>query len=48
MGSSLRGLLKNQEVDVRDLLRKFWVDCHRLRTMPENVVRKMLFIRPTL
>ena len=45
MGSTLRRLLKNQNMDVRELLRKFWVDCHRLRTMPENVVRKVLFIR---
>jgi hypothetical protein len=30
----------------RDILRKFWVKCHRLRTMPpENVVPQMLYFQ---
>ena len=47
MGSSVRRLLKDKEVDVRNLLRKFWIECHRLRTMPENVVRRLLLISPS-
>jgi hypothetical protein len=43
MGSQLRKVFQDEEVDSRDLLRKFWRKCHRLRNMPENVVRQMLY-----
>ena len=43
MGSRLRRVFQDETVDAGDLLRKFWEQCQRLRTMPENVVRKMLF-----
>ena len=45
MGSRVRRLLKDEKVELRYLLRQFWGDCLRLRTMPENVVRKLLYIR---
>ena len=44
MGSRMRRLFKTEELDPRDLLCQFWSDCHRLRTMPENVVRRMLYL----
>jgi hypothetical protein len=43
VGSRLRRVLKDEEVDPRDLLREFWSDTHRLRNMPESVVRKLLY-----
>ena len=43
MGRELRKVLKDESVDAGNLLRQFWVNCLRLRTMPENVVRKMLY-----
>jgi hypothetical protein len=43
MGGELRKMFKAPGVDSGDLLRKFWLKCHRLRNMPENVVRKMLY-----
>ena len=39
----LRDLQSNKEVDRRDILWKFWTQCHGLRNMPENVVRKVLY-----
>jgi hypothetical protein len=47
MGNRVHGVFKEEEMDPRDLLRQFWVDTHRLRNMPENVVRKMLYLRPS-
>ena len=45
MGSELRRVFKKEDVDQRDLvLCKFWLQCHRLGSMPEkNVVRKLLY-----
>ena len=43
MGSTLRRMLKTEDVDPRDILREFWGKCHRLRIMPENVVRQVLY-----
>ena len=43
MGGQLRKVFSAKEMDSRDILRKFWSQCHRLRFMPENVVRKVLF-----
>jgi hypothetical protein len=43
MGSRVRRVFKEEEMDSRDLLRKFWSDTHRLRNLPENVVRKLLY-----
>ena len=43
MGCELRKMFKSPDLDARDLLRKFWNECLRLRFMPENVVRKMLY-----
>ena len=43
VGSELRKVLHSEDLDERDLLRKFWGQCHGLRNMPENVVRKMLY-----
>ena len=45
MGGLLRRMFKEEEVDPRDILRQFWGDCHRLRNMPENVVRRVLYLR---
>ena len=42
MVSELRRMLKSEDLDSRDLLRQFWEKCHRLRSMPENVVRRVL------
>ena len=44
VGRELRGLQDAKEMDRRNLLRKLWKECHGLRFMPENVVRRMLFI----
>ena len=43
VGSQLRKLLQDEDVDPRDFLREFWDKCHRIRNMPENVVRKLLY-----
>ena len=43
MGSELRRMFHEEDLDPRDLLREFWTKCHRLRFMPENVVRKVLY-----
>ena len=43
MGGKLRKLLKAEDLDAGNLLREFWDKCHRLRSLPENVVRKMLY-----
>ena len=45
VGRQLRSLPDDSEVDRRDLLRKFWVQCHGLRHVPEDVVRRVLLIR---
>ncbi len=45
VGRELRGVLEGQEMDRRNLLRKFWSQCHGIRNMPENVVRRVLLIR---
>ena len=42
VGRNLRKMLKDENLDPRDLLRKLWVQCHRLGNMPENVVRQVL------
>ncbi len=39
----LRRLFKADEMDSRPFLRKFWKDCHRMQSFPENVVSRMLF-----
>jgi hypothetical protein len=44
MAREVRNLRDGTEVDLRDLLRKFWVQCHRLGNMPPDVVRRMLFL----
>ena len=46
MVGELRRLLKAQDMDERDLLREFWEQCHRLGSMPENVVRRVLHFEP--
>ncbi|KAI2511896.1 hypothetical protein MHU86_2412 [Fragilaria crotonensis] len=43
VGSELRKVLKTKDMDAGNLLREFWIKCHRLGSMPENVVRKMLY-----
>jgi hypothetical protein len=45
VGRQLRVLLDEEEVDSCDLLRKFWVQCHRLKEMPETLVRKVLYFK---
>ena len=42
MGGELRKVFKTEGMDARDILRELWRTCHRLTTMPENVVRKVL------
>lgn len=44
MGSRVRGVLKTQEMDIRDILCEFWCQCHKLQYLPQNVVRKMLYL----
>ena len=44
VGREMRSLCDGAEVDLRDFLREFWVGCHRLANMPEDVVRRMLFL----
>jgi hypothetical protein len=39
----LRCLLQGEDVDACDFLRKFWVQCIRLGSMPEAVVRSVLY-----
>ena len=39
----VRGLCQDDEVDLRNLLRKFWDQCHRLRSMQQGMVRKLLY-----
>jgi len=39
----LRRVFKEAEVDGGDILRQFLLECKRIRTMPPDVVRKMLF-----
>ena len=43
VGSELRKVFKTPEMDAGNILRKFWVQCHGLGHMPENVVRKVLY-----
>ena len=43
MGSRLRKVFKKEGVDSGNLLREFWVQCHGLGNVPENVVRKLLY-----
>ena len=43
MGSLLRRVFKEERVDSGNLLREFWVQCHGLGNVPENVVRKLLY-----
>ena len=45
MGSELRKVFRTEDVDPGDILCKFWSQCHRLRFMPQNVVRKVLYFR---
>ena len=40
----VRGLCVGPDVDLRDFLLKFWRKCHRLGSMPADVVRRMLFL----
>ena len=47
VAGELRKMFKTEGVDTRDFLRKFWQQCHRLRFMPENVVRKLLYFGRT-
>ena len=44
VGRELRDLQSTEEMDRRNLLRKLWKECHGLRNMPENVVRRLLFL----
>ena len=39
----LRSLCQDDEVDLQNLLRKFWDQCHRLRSMQQGIVRKLLY-----
>ena len=43
MGRKMCGLFRNKEVDGGDILRKFLVECQRFRSMPHDVVWRMLF-----
>jgi hypothetical protein len=43
MGSQLRKVFQSEKMDAGNFLRKLWLKCHRLRSMPENVVRQMLY-----
>jgi hypothetical protein len=43
MGGELRKVFKTEGMDARNILCELWRTCHRLTTMPENVVRKVLF-----
>jgi hypothetical protein len=43
MARKLRGVFRDSEMDGRDLLRKFRIQCQGLRTVPEDVVRQVLF-----
>ena len=42
----LRRLFKEDGVDERPFLRKFWSDCHRLRSLQEDVVSRLLYFLP--
>ena len=44
MVRELHSMLKVADMDPRDLLRKFWDQCHRFARMPEPVVRKLLYL----
>jgi hypothetical protein len=44
MAREVRSMQDGTEVDLRDLLFKFWVQCHRIGHMPTDVVRRMLFL----
>jgi hypothetical protein len=39
----LRHLFKSERMDSRDVLRKFWKDCHRMHSLQEDVVSRMLY-----
>lgn len=45
VGRQLRGMPEDSEMDRRNLLCKFWTQCHELRYMSETVVRRVLLIR---
>ena len=45
MVSELRKVFNEEDLDARDILRQFWDKCHRIRFMPPNVVRKVLYFR---
>ena len=42
----LRRLFKNPEMDPGPFLRKFWKDCHRMHSLQEDVVSRMLYFLP--
>ena len=43
LGGELRKMLKDEKLDAGNFLCELWLQCHRLRSMPENVVRKLLY-----
>lgn len=47
VGRSLRRMFKEEPMAAGDLLRKFLLECRRLRSLPELVVRRVLFFEPS-
>jgi hypothetical protein len=43
MARELRRVFKEEGVDPRIVLRKFWKECHRMHTLPQDVVSRMLY-----
>ena len=46
MARKLRGVFKENEVDAGALLRKFWKSSHRMHSLQEDVVSRMLYFLP--
>ena len=46
MARKLRGVFKENELDAGTLLRKFWKSSHRMLSMQEDVVSRMLYFFP--
>ena len=46
VGRELQGVWKSENVDARPVLRKLWKLVGKLKTVPERLVPRLLFIRP--
>ena len=47
VGRKMRQVFEEEELDSGDFLRKFLLGCQRLRSVPEDVVRKVLYFGDT-